>query len=96
MRFAFASDLLRRHVHRRAADHEAAAAERADAVRDDVGVAVHHVHVIDVDAECVADHLCEGRLLALAVGRRARHYGDAAGRLDAQLGALPGAGARGR
>ena len=89
MRVAFALTFCDRHVHGRAADHEAAAAERADAVGDHVGVAVQHLDVVDVDAERVGRHLREGRLLALPVRRRAGHDDHVAGRLDAHLGRSP-------
>jgi hypothetical protein len=45
-----------------------AAAERADTVGHDSGVAAQHQNVVDVDAQFVRGDLREGGLLALAVG----------------------------
>ena len=59
------------HVQRRAADGLRAAAEGADALLHDAGVAVQDRDVLDRHAELIGEHLRERRLVALAVRRRA-------------------------
>ena len=82
-------DLARRDGERGAADRRRPAAVRAPAHRRVVGVAVNHLHVVDVDAELVGDDLREGRLLALAVRRRADEHVHLAARMEADDGAFP-------
>src|SRR5207237_3926876 len=53
------------------ADRRRAAAVGAPSHRRGLGVAVNDLHVADADAEFIRDNLREGRLLALAVWRRA-------------------------
>ena len=85
-------EVLEGVIERRAADGRAAAAEGADAVLHDGGVAVDDQDVVDGDAELVGDNLREGGFLALAVGRSAGHHGDFAGGLDLDGGAFPASG----
>ena len=85
---ALGDDLVHRLDHGGAADGEAAAAIGAHAERDLGGVAVDDVDLGDRHAELVGDELREGRLVALAVAVRAGEDGDAAGRMDADVGDL--------
>ncbi len=87
---------LQREVERRTADRRAAAAEGADAVLHDRGVAVQHDHVVDIDAQFVGRDLRERGLLALAMRRSAGQHRHFAGRIDLDRGAFPSAGRRGR
>ena len=64
----FFFDVLEAKIERGAADGGAAAAEGADAVLHDGGVAVENEDVVDADAEFVGGDLREGGLFALAVG----------------------------
>src|SRR5262249_39052075 len=71
------------------AQHGAAAAERPDSLRRAVRIAVAHRHRLGRHAELVRDDLGECGLVALAVSARARDGEDRAGRLHANLPALP-------
>ena len=55
---------------RHAADLGRLRAVRAGAARDRVGVALHHGHLVDREAEPVGDDLRERGLVALALGER--------------------------
>src|SRR5215831_3742053 len=54
---SFFLQLLQRHVHRGAADCSGSAAESADAILHDGGVAVYDRHVIDLETEFVGGDL---------------------------------------
>ena len=79
-------------MQRRAGHRLRAAAERADALLHDAGVAVQDRHVLERHAELIREHLRERRLVALAVRRRAGRRGDAAVALDRDLPVFPPAG----
>src|SRR5437764_620962 len=70
--------LARGEQERGAAGCDGARAERARAVGNLERVAVPDLDVADVDAELVRDDLCERRLVALAMRRRAGEADDAA------------------
>ena len=82
-------DLRDGHRQRRAADRGRPAAVGAPAHRRVVGVAVHDLHVVDVDAELARDNLRERRLFPLAVRRGADEDVDLAGGMEAHDRALP-------
>ena len=79
-------------MQRRAGDRLRAAAEGADALLHDAGVAVQDRDVLDRHAELIGQHLRERRLVALAVRRRAGRRGNAAVALDRDLAVFPSAG----
>ena len=81
-------DLLGREMDRRPAEGGRARAAGAFAVRDLVGVALHVMHLVGVDAEAIAQQLLVDRLVALALGDRARHQGHGAAAVEADLGRL--------
>ena len=85
-------DLAAREVQRRAADGLRSAAERADALFDDRGVAVLNRHVLERHAELIGQHLPERRLVALTVRRGAGGGGDAPVTLDGHPPVLPSPG----
>ena len=81
-------DLLRRAHHGRAADRQRAGPVGAHAHRGARRVAMDDVDHLFRAAEHLGDDLAEGGLMALAVAVRAGHHHDAAGRVDADRGAL--------
>ena len=81
--------LSHRQQHGRAADRSPAAAERADSLGGDGGVAGLDDHVFHRDAELIRHDLREGRLLTLAVGRDAGRDHHGAGRLHQRRAAVP-------
>ena len=86
------ADLGPGEVEGGAADRLRPAAERADALLHDAGVAVVDADVLERHPELVGEHLRERRLVALAVGRGAGGGADAAVALDGDLRVLPPAG----
>src|SRR5208282_6761384 len=74
---------------RGSADRGSAAAERADAVLDDGGVAMHDIDVIDIDSEFIGHYLREGRLLTLSVRRHSSQHRDLAVGFHSDGRALP-------
>src|SRR5438552_17730550 len=75
-------------MNRRAAERGRARAARTFADRHLFGVALHVMHLIGVDAEAIAQELLVDRLMALALGDRARHQGHRAAAVEADLGRL--------
>ena len=64
------------------ADGDASAGAGAVAGGDEGGITVDDVHICGGEGELIGDELGDDGLGALAVGRDAGEYGDAAGRLD--------------
>ena len=81
-------DPLRRAHQRAAGGHHGARADRAAAVRHQVGVAVDEADALRGDAELLGGDLAEHRLVPLAVVVAAHQQGDAAARIEADLGRL--------
>ena len=86
--FALVDDPFRRHVDRRSADGGGARAAGALAEKDLVGVALHVMHLVGIEAEAVAHDLLEDGLVALALGDAAREQRDRAGLVEADLRAF--------
>ena len=80
---------------RRAGELRRARAEGPDPHRHQIAVAIAVADQIGVDAELFGEHLLECRAMALAVIHAAGHQHDAARRVEADLGMLVIAAARG-
>jgi len=81
-------DLPRRVDQRRRAGDRRARAERALAVIDLIGVAIGDPDALEGNAKPLVNDLREDRLVALPVRVRADEHEDAAGAVEADLGAL--------
>ena len=82
-------DLVERLDHGREPDRARARAVGAHAELHLIGVAVHHAHVLNRDAEPLGNDLRERRLVTLPVLVTASEQLDRAGRIDADLGRFP-------
>ena len=75
-------------VEHHAAGDDRPAAKGASAELDAIGVAKAHLHLVRFQAEGISDDLREGDLMALTVRMGADGHGDAAGRVEADVGAF--------
>ena len=81
-------DPFRRHVDGRSADGGGARAAGALAEKDLVGIALHVMDLVGIEAEAVAHDLLEDGLVALALGDAAREQRDGAGLVEPDLRAF--------
>ena len=81
-------DLFGGQVERRAGHGGRARATGAFAIGHQVGVALHVMHVVGIEAEPVAHQLLEYGLVALSLRVGAGEYGQRAGAVEAHLGAF--------
>ena len=81
----FGDDLLGREMNRRPAERRRTRAAGAFADRHLVGVALHVMHLIGMDAEPVAEQLLVDRFVPLALGDRARQQRYGAGAVEADF-----------
>ena len=86
--FAFLDDLVGGLDDRGTGERSAAGIESADTGGDHLGVAISIADFAAIDAESVGKHLAKGGAVALTVIHRAAQQGDAAARVEADLGVL--------
>src|SRR4029077_2330292 len=85
------ADAVGRVVERDAADGEAATAVGVHPERNDGGVSVEHLYLVELVAEPIGDDLRPGGLVPLAVRRGARQHLARPGRQAADRGRVPAA-----